>query len=310
MLNNNIPPALAPQIALLSSIIAYPVLFYLVTPRSATPSRFIKSREAISVLHCTFVTLASAYVLQSRHRDWDSNRLGGSLGKRNPAEPNISYGANSPLITTRSTLGNSITAFEMGYLVQDAVILILAARLRAQGLGRGRESLVKEINWRVLGWHHAGISTALGLLQWYIARGKEKGIMIILMLMFMNASLVDLFILSFVWDYVLTVSYRTPVGTLHWYLVNFQCAWRKLIMIANAVYLIMYGIFRVGVVYWILHVFGSQTGHSAIGAFWRLRTTCWLGTSTIGIANLIWFILGLRKFAGRYLTSDKLRKGQ
>ncbi len=73
----------------------------------------------------------------------------------------------------------------MGYLVQDAVILILAAQLRARGRGKG---LVKEINWRVLGWHHAGLSSALAVLQWYITHGREKGIMVILMLMLMNAS--------------------------------------------------------------------------------------------------------------------------
>lgn len=76
-------------------------------------------------------------------------------------------------------------AFELGYLVQDTVILILAARLRARDGGR---RLVKEIDWRVLGWHHVGLSSALAVLQLYIARGKEKGIMVILMLMLMNAS--------------------------------------------------------------------------------------------------------------------------
>ena len=79
-------------------------------------------------------------------------------------------------------------------------------------------------------------------------------------------------------------------------------------MIANALYLIMYGIFRVSLLGWILHVMGSQTGHSAIGAFLRLRTSCRLGTATIGIANSIWFILGVRKFAGRCQSNVTLRK--
>jgi hypothetical protein len=82
--------------------------------------------------------------------------------------------------------GNSLTALETGYLVQDAVILILAARLRTRG--QGRKALVKQINWRVLGWHHVGLASALGMLQMYIARGQEKGILVILMLMLMNAS--------------------------------------------------------------------------------------------------------------------------
>ena len=176
----------APPIALLTSIITYPLVFFLVTPCNATASRFTKSRQAISVLHCTLVTLLSAYELHAQSKDWDAisiYRIKISALKHDAIQ--TSSGANCPLITTHSTLGNSITAFEMGYLVQDAVILILAARLRARARGGG---LVKEINWGVLGWHHAGLSSALAVLQWYIARGREKGIIVILMLMLMNAS--------------------------------------------------------------------------------------------------------------------------
>lgn len=183
---NNPLPARAPQITLLTSIITYPLLFFLVTPGNATASRFTKSREAISVLHCTLVTLLAAYELRERSKDWDAipaSRINRSASKHDAIR--TTNGTNCPLITTRSMLGNSIVAFEMGYLVQDAVILILAARLRARGRGKG---WAKEINWRVLGWHHAGLSTALAVLQWYIARGREKGIMVILMLMLMNAS--------------------------------------------------------------------------------------------------------------------------
>lgn len=81
-------------------------------------------------------------------------------------------------------------AFELGYLLQDTVILLLAARLRAREKGgsEGGKTLVKEINWRVLGWHHLGFSSALTALQWYVAKGREKGIMVILMLMLMNAT--------------------------------------------------------------------------------------------------------------------------
>ena len=180
-------PLRAPQIALLTSIITYPLVFFLVTPHNATASRLTKSREAISVLHCTLVTLSSAYELHNQSKAWHvispSRTRTPSASKRGAVR--TGDGANCPLITTHSTLGNSIAAFEMGYLVQDAVILILAARLRARGRGKG---LVTEINWRVLGWHHAGLSSALAALQWYVARGREKGIMVILMLMLMNAS--------------------------------------------------------------------------------------------------------------------------
>jgi len=77
-------------------------------------------------------------------------------------------------------------AFELGYLIQDSVILFLASRIRKQDVGRNITPLVKDINWKVLGWHHFGFSSALGVLQWYIYHGREKGIMVILMLMLMN----------------------------------------------------------------------------------------------------------------------------
>ncbi|PVH75137.1 hypothetical protein DL98DRAFT_428020 [Cadophora sp. DSE1049] len=175
----NNTPSLAPQIILLSSIIAYPLLFHLVTPRTATASRFIKSREALSVLHCTLVTLASAYELQRRCKDWNGSSSYSSLTIND---------TNAPLITARSNVGNSIMAFELGYLLQDSVILFLAARLRKRDVGGKGKLLVKDINWRVLGWHHAGFSSALGVLQWYISQGREKGIMVILMLMLMNVT--------------------------------------------------------------------------------------------------------------------------
>lgn len=208
MSTSRTPLALTSQVTLVTSLIAYPLLFFFVTPRNATPSRFAKSREAISALHCIIITFASIYELQRRYNDWGPysasptptgiERLGAGPEARHgkgdgggSAGVQTGYlgnGAGSALITARSTLGNSITALETGYLVQDAVILILGARLRTRYTGGKGSSLAKEINWRVLGWHHAGLSSALGVLQWYIACGKEKGILVILMLMLMNAS--------------------------------------------------------------------------------------------------------------------------
>lgn len=172
---------MAAQRSLVSSLLAYPLLFHLITPSNPMPTRFTQSREAISFAHTTFITCLSAYELLRGSPLWNIHP--------SPSSPPFNSkppGANSPLITTRSALGNAITAIETGYLVQDAFILLLGARLRERG--NGEKGLVKEINWRVLGWHHAGLATALGVLQWYIARGKEKGILIIILLMCMNAS--------------------------------------------------------------------------------------------------------------------------
>ena len=172
------------QLILGISVVSYPLLFYLATPRDPDPIRFTKSREVISVLHTTLITLASIYELRKRYSDWaPSTASSHQVGDQNY----VKAGARLPIITARSTLGNNITAWETGYLIQDTLILVLGARLRSKN---GGKTMVKELNWRILGWHHVGLASALGVLQWYIAKGKEKGILVIVMLMLMNASYV------------------------------------------------------------------------------------------------------------------------
>ena len=65
-------------------------------------------------------------------------------------------------------------------------------------------------------------------------------------------------------------------------------------------YLISYGAFRVGLVYWILKIFGAQRGISAREAFGGLMRPCQLGTAMIGGTNLIWWMFATRNFARRY----------
>ena len=91
---------------------------------------------------------------------------------------------------------------------------------------------------------------------------------------------------------------------MHWLLVNNRPLWRRTILLLNCAYLLVYGIFRIGVVYWVLAVFGAQTEKSAEKAFMDLCTTCHLSMTTIGIANSQWFIFSLRKFGRWYLGQD------
>jgi len=276
------PLALPSQLSLLTSLILYPLLFRLVTPPNASHIRFVKSREAISALHCTLVALISVYELRRHYADWAPSSPTSFQQSENFT---FGYGANLPVITTRSPLSNAITAWETGYLLQDTIILLQGARLRSQ---QSQTRLAKEINWRVLLWHHGGLSIALLILQWYIARGKEKGVLAIIMLMLMNAS--------------------TPAGTLHWYLVNFRPEKKSAIMGANVAYLLAYAAFRVYLIYWILRVFGEQTGESAFGAYRRLRLSCQMGTATIGVTNSVWLMMSMKKFVRRYLRTTPPKK--
>jgi len=275
------PLALPSQLTLLTSLTLYPLLFRLLTPLPTSHIRFTKSREAISALHCTLITLISLYELQQHRSAWSPP----PQNLHNPPSVHPGYGATLPIITTRSALSNALTAWETGYLLQDTLILLLGARLQSQ---QRNTRLVKEVNWRVLLWHHGGLSVALAVLQWYIAHGREKGVLVIVMLVVMNAS--------------------TPVGTLHWYLVNFQPGRRRVIGVVNVAYLIAYVVFRVGLIYWVLRVFGEQTGESALGAFRRLRLACRMGTATIGVMNSVWLGMSVRGFARRYLRGTPPKK--
>jgi hypothetical protein len=89
------------------------------------------------------------------------------------------------MVSARSSFANSLIGVEAGYLLQDAVVLTLEAWLRSRARG-GR--LMRDLAGRVLVLHHSCIGGALGLYQWYVARGREKGAWVLLLFMLMNAS--------------------------------------------------------------------------------------------------------------------------
>ncbi len=178
--------ALPSQLALVGSIVIYPSIFYLLTPRGITPSRFAKNREAISAFHCALMTVLTLVVLQRRQRDWVPPTSDESRGSRARGAGGAENETPHSIISARSGFGNTIIALETGYLLQDTIVLMLGARLRSRRTSE--KGLMKELNLRVLVWHHGGIASALGLFQWYVGQGKEKGVLIILMLMLMNTS--------------------------------------------------------------------------------------------------------------------------
>lgn len=99
--------------------------------------------------------------------------------------------------------------------------------------------------------------------------------------------------------------FRTPIGTLHWYLVKFHSAWTKRICVSHGLYIITYAVTRVYLLYGIMRIFGAWTGQSALEAFRTLRWQCKLGTSVIGISNAYWLLGSIRKFARLYITGAR-----
>ena len=164
------------QLTLVFSSVAYLITFHTALPSQPSSTRFNQTREALSAIHCSFVATLSTVLLYKRRSDW--------LPSHNNA-PSSEITTNVPIIAVRSEIANAITALETAYLVVDAGILVQGAKLRAQEC---RTNLLRQLNLRVLAWHHGGLIGAFGLLQWYIAKGKEKAILIIVMLLLMNAS--------------------------------------------------------------------------------------------------------------------------
>jgi hypothetical protein len=254
----------------------YPLILYTSLPTHPSPVRLAQSREAISIVHCTLMTALSLACLRQSSIS--------SLLTRLPSNSDIPD-RDLPIITQRSEFGNAITALETAYLLQDSVVLFYASRV-ARRAGQG--STAKGLNITHLAWHHAGLSAALGLLQVYIARGREKGVLIVVMMMLMNAS--------------------SPFGTLRWFLVNFRPDARWGIIFTTLAYLVTFGVCRVYLVYYILASFGAQKGRSALEAFVRLKWHCQLGTGAMGIVNSAWFVIGVSKFTRRYVQGDNRYK--
>lgn len=179
---------------LLSSSAIYPLLLRTITPSKSSATRFVISRETISIVHSTLIISA---VLIELHRQSDKWIFSPS-SHTNTDVPNldwkgyVAHTQRKNIVDAAPPSTNAIIAFECGYLIQDFVVLVLGARRfanqRSTEMLQSRRIMARNINWRVLGWHHVGISCALGLYLYRVMRGQAKGSLIVLMMLLMNAS--------------------------------------------------------------------------------------------------------------------------
>lgn len=91
------------------------------------------------------------------------------------------------------------------------------------------------------------------------------------------------------------------MGTLYWFLTKFRPSYRASICTTFGLYLVHYALARVYLLYYILKLYGAWVGKSAFGAFAQLPLQCKVGTGVIGAANTVWLLIGMRKFARKYL---------
>ncbi|MCJ1278848.1 hypothetical protein MMC21_006667 [Puttea exsequens] len=254
------------QLALAASAALYPVQLRVLCGRSPSPQHLSKALKALSTIHSSLVTALAIYVLkQPQWRNPPSNppfdvttsskiKVAGANGYPDDT--------HNPLISARSEFANAITAIEAGYLLSDTVALLREAR--AHG---GMKALDK-----TLLTHHVGIGTALLVLHYYIARGRETGIYIIVMFLLMNSS--------------------TPILNLRWYLRTYARKNRRAILAADVAFVVAFFYARVWFVWKILKEYGRYHDMDAWETYWKtLRLPCKLGTGALWAANLGWWLV-------------------
>ena len=259
-------PLLPSQIALLSSALGYPALLRLLSGSNPTAWRFSKSIKAISTLHSSLLTILAITAL--RQLQWQSSETPGKLSNSSKAHiasagdyPNDSH---NPFITARSEFANTITAIEAGYLIQDIFVLLHESRLHG-GVSTKRFD-------KTLMAHHVGIGSALLILHYYISRGREAGIYVIVMFLLMNSS--------------------TPLLNIRWYLRNFMPEMKKSILVSDAAFVVSFFMARIWLISKILAVYGTYHGWTALETFrYGLRTPCKVGTGSLWAANVGWWTM-------------------
>ena len=225
-------PLLPSQISLLISLTAYPALLRLLTGPSPNAVRFAKATKVISTVHSILITSLALYVLSKpQWRRAGSPALQQTTATATTVKSRM-YPDDSvnPTITGRSEFANAVTAVECGYLIQDTIVLLLP-QARLNGMMGGEENLDK-----TLLTHHIGIGGALLVLQYYIARGRERGIYIIVQYLLMNAS--------------------TPVLCLRWYVRHFWLDWKGARLFTDIAFVAAFFAARVWLVAKILGVVG------------------------------------------------------
>lgn len=252
------------------SITIYSLVYLLNLPSNPSFIQVAKTREAISIIHCSFQTILSVACLR-HHAD--------SLAPTTSYDDlrSIPTDSHTPIIATKSAFGNTITAIETGYLLQDSFVLFHAYYTRSHQHNTKAIRQLKGWNLVHLSLHHGILAALLLVLQHYIARSRERGILVIVALHLMNASSIP--------------------GTGRWFLRNFYPRRRSLILASTVMYLTAFAVSRVYLIYWILDIFGKQQGISAWSAIAELRAPCRVGTGLIAAVNAAWLASGIRNFA-------------
>jgi len=262
------------QLALLTSLTAYPTLLRLLSGPNPTPTNFSAAIKTVSTIHSSLLTALALSVLQKTQWSAPAPSLTQLMAMRTEyLVTGCPDDSANPTIQGQSELANAITAIECGYLIQDSVALVLSARLyKKVGISGTLD--------KTLLAHHIGIGTALLILHLYIRQGREKGIYIIVQFLLMNAS--------------------TPILNLRWYIRTFKPDWKTARLLADGAFVPAFFAARVWLVGKILGDYGAWHGWTAWEAFrYGLRMPCQLGTGALWAANVGWWSVLVWNVASR-----------
>ena len=247
------------------------------------------SRKASSLLHGSLIGFLGTVTLWQHREAWfltsppsgssdvDASSLSGSGTSERTAQ--------HPLINTRSALANAITALEAGYLLSDTLLLLVEALHRARPSPAPRladphslRRYIAALDSRNLLLHHVPITALLLLLQSHISHDRDRGILIIALLL-------------------TSMSLPTPVRDAVWLLKRYRPAGQVLIGALNGVWLLSFLVFRVLVWWGVLRGYGRFYSEGAQEVF-RGRLLGWCRAGVCGFVGLngVWWVLAVRKW--------------
>lgn len=302
------------DLALLASFAVYRLIHRCAEGPSPSLARLSAVIRATSTLHSSATTLLAAYFLYRCRAQWvemASPSAGGPVMKSDTRPEGSAYirqevggaaghdgrypdDSTNPLLQSRSTLGNAITAIECGYLLADTISLLREAglhrRLAQPSSQSTLRSLLKYADKTLL-FHHVGIALALLVLQYYVHQDRERGIYIIVQFLLMNSS--------------------TPLLNLRWWLRTYHPSSRLLCLGSDFAFIAAFYMARIWLVGLIIRGYGKSHGYESA---WKvyvegMRLPCQMGTGALWVANTAWWTLLVMSVVKR-LPATMARSGQ
>lgn len=299
------------DVAIIASFIAYRLIHRYVDGPNPSLSRLSATIRVTSTLHSSITTILALYFLRRCQTQWAEAGLTDGQSSTTTLDTELKNtwqeisgvrgharkypdDSTNPLLQTRSPLGNAITAFECGYLLQDTISLLREALLRLRLVQPGLKPTLRLLlrhGDKTLLFHHVGIALALLVLHYYIHQDRDRGIYIIVQFLLMNSS--------------------TPILNLRWWLRTYHPSSRLLCLCSDFAFIAAFYMARIWLVGWIIRGYGKSHAYDSAWKIYLegMRLPCQIGTGALWIANTAWWTLLVTSVAKR-LPSELVKIGK